>query len=141
MKTIIFLLFSGLSTLAFGQESEETRLLIFDSTDLKIIMRADSILSKPSQWNKQDDRVCDDDILSGKYSLFCCLYKASVDIAKEYNHRRAAMQIVRFTLEKYENGRVVNHRLMDWNNHPDTTFEEVKKVLGESIEIVQKQLK
>jgi hypothetical protein len=51
------------------------------------------------------------------------------------------MQIIRFTLEKYENGRVKEHRLMDWNNHPDTTFEEVKKVLKESMEEVKRQLK
>jgi hypothetical protein len=30
---------------------------------------------------------------------------------------------------------------MDWNNHPDTTFEEVKKVLKESMEEVKQQLK
>jgi hypothetical protein len=51
------------------------------------------------------------------------------------------MQIVRFTLEKYENGRVKEHRLMDWNNHPDTSFGEVKKLLKESIEAVKKKLK
>ncbi len=50
------------------------------------------------------------------------------------------MQLVRFTLEKYKNGRVVNHRLMDWNNHPDTTFEAMKKVLKESIDKVKSQL-
>lgn len=49
-------------------------------------------------------------------------------------------QIVRFTLKKYENGRVINHRLMDWNNHPETTFDEVKKVLQESIEEIKTNL-
>ncbi len=72
--------------------------------------------------------------------MFCSLYKASIDILGEYNHRRAGMQIVRFTLEKYEYGRVKEHRLMDWNNHPYTTFEDVNKVLRESIEAVKKQL-
>jgi len=52
-----------------------------------------------------------------------------------------AMQIGRFTIEKDENGRVENHRLMDRNNHPDTRFEEVKKVLSESIETDKQQLK
>jgi hypothetical protein len=81
------------------------------------------------------------EITNGKFSLFCSLYKASFDIAGEYIHRRSAMQIIRFTLKKYENGRVKEHRLMDWNNHPDTTFEEVKKVLKESMEEVKRQLK
>ena len=118
----------------------EKRELVFDSIDLKIIQRADSILSDAAVWNKQDDRKCDDDITNGKYSLFCALYKASIDVSGEYIHRRPGLQIVRFTLEKYENGRVVNHRLMDWNNHIDTTFEEVKQVLRESEEIVKQQL-
>jgi hypothetical protein len=76
-----------------------------------------------------------------KIQSFFSLYKASFDIAGEYIHRKSAMQIVRFTLEKYENDRVKEHRLMDWNNHPDTTFKEVKKVLKESMEAVKRQLK
>ncbi|MBN7817019.1 DUF6197 family protein [Algoriphagus pacificus] len=142
MKQILLLL-SVLFTsqIAIAQTNEENRDLVFDSIDLKIIQRADSILSDSTKWNKQDDRICDDDIANGKYSLFCALYKASVDITGEYIHRRPAMQNVRFTLEKYENGRVVNHRLMDWNNHPDTRFEEVKKVLKESKDEVKRQIK
>jgi len=141
MKQILFFL-SVLFTsqLAIAQSSEENRNLVFNSIDLKIIQRADSILYDTSKWNKQDDRKCDDDIANGRYSLFCALYKASIDISGEYIHRRSAMQIVRFTLERYDNGRVVHHRLMDWNNHPDTSFEEVKTVLKESIDKVNGQL-
>ena len=141
MKTIIFISIFLISLATVGQTTEENRNLVFDSLDLKIIQRADSILSEPSKWNKQDDRECNDDIANGKYSLFCLLYKASIDITGVYVHRRSGMQIVRFTVEKYENGRVKEHRLMDWNNHPDTSFEEVKKVLRESIEAVKQQLK
>jgi len=141
MKTIIFISIFLISLSTVAQTTEENRNLVFDSLDLKIIRRADSILSDTSKWNKQDDRECNDDIANGKYSLFCSLYKASVDITGEYVHRRSAMQIVRFTLEKYENGRGKEHRLMDWNNHPDTKFEEVKEVLRESIEAVKQKLK
>ncbi|RYF91385.1 MAG: hypothetical protein EOO03_01480 [Chitinophagaceae bacterium] len=119
--------------------SNENRELVFDDIDLKIIERADTILSDSSKWHKNDDRVCEDDLANGRYSLFCALYKASIDITGEYAHRRAALQQVRFVLEKYENGRVKEHRLMDWNNHPDTKFEEVKKVIRESIEIIKRR--
>ncbi|RYY52577.1 MAG: hypothetical protein EOO09_20975 [Chitinophagaceae bacterium] len=118
----------------------ESRDLVFDSLDLKIIQRADSILTDTSRWHKNDDRVCNDDITNGKYSLFCALFKASVDLTGVYQHRRPGMQQVRFVLEKYENGRVKEHRLMDWNNHPDTGFDEVKKVLRESILLVKTQI-
>lgn len=142
MRAVIFILITLLTLSAGAQDTAtENRNLIFDATDLRIIQRADSILSSPLIWNKQDDRECNDDISSGKFSLYCALYKASIDIAGVYIHRRAAMQIVRFTLEKYESGRVKEHRLMDWNNHPDTTFDEVKKVMKEAIQTVKQQLK
>ena len=142
MRNVIVIFGTLLTLCANAQDTtEENRNLIFDSSDLKIIQRADSILSSPSIWNKQDDRECNDDISKGYYSLYCALYKASIEITGVYVHRKAAMQIVRFILEKYENGRVKNHRLMDWNNHPDTTFDEIKKVLKESIQTVKQQLK
>jgi len=142
MRNVILILSAFLTLYARAQDTtKEDRNLVFDSSDLKIIQRADSLLSSSSIWNKQDDRECSDDISTGHYSLYCALYKASIEITGVYVHRRAAMQIVRFTLEKYENGRVKNHRLMDWNNHPDTSFEEVKKVLKESIETVKQQLR
>ena len=142
MRNVIVIFGTILTLCASAQDTtEENRNLIFDSSDLKIIQRADSILSSPSIWNKQDDRECNDDISKGYYSLYCALYKASIEITGVYVHRRAAMQIVRFTLEKYDNGRVINHRLMDWNNHPDTTFDEIKMVLRESMQSVKQQLK
>ena len=142
MRNVIVIFGTILTLCASAQDNtEENRNLVFDSSDLKIIQRADSILSSPSIWNKQDDRECNDDISKGHYSLYCALYKASIEITGVYVHRKAAMQIVRFILEKYENGRVKNHRLMDWNNHPVTTFDEVKKVLKESIQTVKQQLK
>ncbi len=140
MKSVFVILFLTLCTpLASGQNTEN-RQLEFDSIDLKIIEQAHAVLSDASDWHKQDDRKCDDDIRNESYSLFCALYKGSIDVAGDYIHRRPAMQVVRFTLEKYEDGRVVNHRLMDWNNHPDTTFEEIKTVFRESIEEVKRRL-
>ena len=124
-----------------GQGNPENRNLVFDSKDLKILIRADSILSDSTKWNKNDDRECEDDLTKDEYSLFCALFKASIDVIGEYVHRRPAMQIVRFTIEKHGIDRVKQHRLMDWNNHPETTFAEVKKVLQESIEAIKKQLK
>ena len=111
-----------------------------DSLDLKIVQAADEILNDSAKWHKNDDRECTDDIANNRYSLFCALAKASVDVAGTYEHRRAGMQITRFVLERYENGRVKEHRLMDWNNHKDTTFDEVKKVLREAIDAISQKL-
>ncbi len=137
----ILILLLLMAHVAIGQSAEENRNLVFDHADLKIIQKADSILSDSTKWNKQDDRECADDIKNGKYSLYCALYKASVDVTGTYVHRRAAIQIVRFTVEKYDNGSIKEHRLMDWNNSPATSFATLKMVLRESMEVVEKRLK
>jgi len=118
----------------------KSKALVFDSIDLQIIQKADSILSDETKWNKGDDRYCFDDIHNGRYSLFCALHKASVAVTGEYIHRRAVMQQIRFTIEKYEQDRVINHRLMDWNNHPETNFEELRQVLKEVKDSIELQL-
>lgn len=142
MDTIkrIILVFGFLMVSAFVSAQTENRDLRVDSLDLKIVQEADMLLKDSSKWHKNDDRECKDDIANGTYSLFCALQKASINVTGTYEHRRASMQITRFTLEKYENGRVKEHRLMDWNNHPDTTFEEVKKVLRETIAAISEKL-
>ena len=141
MKVIIvFLLIVNIPQLTCGQGNKENRYLVFDSTDLKIIQRAISLFPDETKWSQKDDRECEDDMAKGKFSLFCALFKASIDVTGEYIHRRPAMQIVRFTIEKHGIDRVEHHRMMDWNNHPATTFNEVKNVLKESMEEIKKQL-
>ncbi len=63
------------------------------------------------------------------YSLYCALVKASEEVvgAWEDEPLRPAIRMVRFTLNKYQNRRFKGKPLRDWNNHPDTTFEELKK--------------
>ena len=109
--------------------------------DLRILRRADALLGDASVWNRQDDRVCDDDEASGKRSLFCALQKADREILGEYQHRNVALQEVRFVIQDATRDRQTEmviralrrfglpHRLMDFNNLPETRFEDVKQVL------------
>lgn len=114
--------------------------LNFYVSDLIIIQKADSILPDTSRWNRHDDRKCDDDIAEGKYSLFCALYKASVDVIGEYLHRRTVMQEVRFVIARYYRDRFNHHRLMDFNNNPETTLEDIRDVLAKSEDAIREQL-
>jgi hypothetical protein len=114
--------------------------LNFYLSDLVIVQRADSLLSDTARWNRNDDRNCGDDIAAGKYSLFCALYKASLDFAGEYLHRRTVMQEVRFIIGKYYRSRFNRHRLMDFNNNPKTTIEDVRDVLAKSEKTIREQL-
>lgn len=109
--------------------------------DLRILQRADALLGDASVWNRHDDRVCDDDEASGKRSLFCALQKADREILGEYQHRSVALQEVRFAVQDATRNRQAEmavralrrfsfpHRLMDFNNLPETRFEDVKHVL------------
>ena len=111
------------------------------SEDLRILTRADEILRDESVWNRQDDRGCNDDNARGQWSLFCALEKACVEVLGQYDHRRAALQEVRFAVEDATRGRQFEHRLMDFNNLPETQFGDVKRVLQVSMERVATRLR
>jgi hypothetical protein len=97
--------------------------------DLRIMDRAIGILKDEASWNRKDDRECADDTANRKWSLFCALELACTEVLGEYDHRRVALQEVRFAVEDATHGREFEHRLMDFNNLPETRFEDVRNVL------------
>ena len=107
--------------------------------DLRVLQRADALLKDPASWNRHDDRVCSDDEATGKRSLFCALQKADTEVLGTYEHRNVALQEVRFAVEDATRDRQMMfdalrhfrlpHRLMDFNNLPDTRFEDIHNVL------------
>jgi len=96
--------------------------------DLRILQRADAILSSAAVWNRHDTRVCKPTDKS--WSLFCAMEKASLDVLGEYRHREVALQEVRFAVEDATRGIEFEHRMMDYNNLPTTRFEDVNKILA-----------
>ena len=124
------------------QLSNSQHYLVFEPADLEILQLTDDLLSDSAKWNKNDDRECDDDKVNGNYSLNCAMVQASEEVVGSYDSDalRPAIRMVLFTLKKYENKRVVGRIAQEWNNHPDTKFEELKQVLKESIDEVKKQI-
>ena len=117
----------------------ESRDQTITEEDLLILQRAKKILSDESVWDRQDDRNCDEN--DNSWSLFCALWKASIETLGEYKHRRVAMQEVRFAIEDVSEGREFQHRLMDFNNLSSTTFSDIHKVLQIATERVESRLK
>src|SRR5262245_1248185 len=105
----------------------EQRDIPVTTQDLRILDRADSILSDPAKWNRHDNRICTP--ADTTWSLFCALQRASVEVLGEYDHRRAALQEVRFAIEAAAPGKQFEHRLRDYNNLSTTRFEDIKGVL------------
>jgi hypothetical protein len=109
--------------------------------DLRILEKAQGLLKDDAAWNRQDDRQCADDEASGKRSLFCALQKACIDVLGRYDHRRVALQEVRFAVEDATRGREFEHRLRDFNNLPDTRLADIQRVLRVAMERVKTRLK
>ena len=116
--------------------------LVFDTVDLETLKRADALLSAPSKWSKNHGDNCDDNIAKGKYSLGCSLRVASLEVVGEWEDdpQRPAMRLIKLTLEQDKNRRFVGNVVKEWNNHPDTKFEEVKELLRKCIDAIEKQL-
>ena len=109
--------------------------------DLAILVRAETLLRDASAWNRADDRECKDDEATGKRSLFCALQKACIDVLGTYDHRRAALQEVRFAVEDATRGKEFEHRLRDFNNLPTTRLADVQRVLVVAQERISARLK
>lgn len=105
-------------------------------TDLRIVRRAGQILDSPDKWNRADTRICPADAKT--FSIYCALEKATMELSGQFEHRGAAMQEARFVIEAIApNASKYEHRLMDYNNDPSTTFVDV----GEFFQLLQDRIR
>ena len=109
--------------------------------DLRILERADALLKDESAWNRNDDKACDDDKASGKWSLFCALDTACIEVLGRCDHTQVALQEARFAVEEATPGKQFEGRLMGFNNLPETRFADVKQVLRTATQRVAARLK
>jgi hypothetical protein len=62
-------------------------------------------------------------------------------VSKKFEHRGAAMQEARFAIDEVlAKGNHYEHRLMDYNNDPKTTFADVQKFFTLIEERIKKRL-
>jgi hypothetical protein len=111
------------------------------SDDLRILTDAAALLKDESVWNRADDRECKDDEATGKRSLFCALQKACIDVLGKYDHRRVALQEVRFAVEDATRGQDFEHRLKNFNNLPTTRLTDIQAVFEVAADRVRSRLK
>jgi len=95
--------------------------------DIRIINRSIELLADLKTWNKNDDRTCPPN--PQRWSMFCALMQATEEVSGSVHYRQPALQAVREVLNEVGGNRVSKHRLMDYNNHPDTTLEEIHNLL------------
>jgi hypothetical protein len=97
------------------------------SDDLAILDRATALIPSAAVWNKNDNRECAPK--AEKLSLFCALMQATTEISGGVHYRQPAMQAVREELNRVDPLRIKTHRIMDFNNHPDTKLDEIHALL------------
>ena len=95
-------------------------------TDIDILLAAKELLSDESKWTRHEEQQCDMD--ATQWTLFCALQKASFEVTGDFHLRRAALQEARVATEEVT-GKNLARRLLDFNNMPSTTFEDIQKVL------------
>ena len=95
--------------------------------DLQIAKLARQILDSPAKWNRADNRVCPAGAKT--FSLYGALETATVQVSGKAEHRGAALQEARFVIDEIAGDRNYEHRLMNYNNDPTTTFEDIQEVL------------
>jgi hypothetical protein len=94
--------------------------------DLQIVKRAREILDSPSKWNRADNRECPGGAKT--FSLYCALQVATNEVSGKAAHRGAALQEARFVIDEIAAERKYEHRLMNYNNDPTTTFADIQEV-------------
>jgi hypothetical protein len=108
-------------------------------TDLIIIERARTLLNEGKNWKRTDNRVCNNNQYPDKLSLFCALYKASLETEPEYLHRRPAMEAIRQAIHEIHPKFKYRHSIMALNNHAES-FDEIDAMLQRGMEIIKKKL-
>jgi hypothetical protein len=82
--------------------------------DIRIIQRAEALLSDEKVWNKEDNRACPPN--PQKWSLFCALQQATEEISGGIHYRQPALQMAREVLNEVGGNRLGKHRLMDYKS-------------------------
>jgi hypothetical protein len=73
--------------------------------------------------------------------VHCALERATSDVSGNFEPRSAAMQEARFVIDEVlAKGNTYEHRQMNYNNDPKTTFADVQKFFRLLEERIQKRL-
>ncbi|MGV3726441.1 DUF6197 family protein [Hydrogenophaga sp.] len=110
-----------------------------NAEDIAIIARAIELLPSNERWNKNDDRKCPPG--QRQLSMFCALQQATTEISGGVHYRQPALQAVREVLNTVDPARIKTHRIMDFNNHPDTTLAEVHALMRKAQSNLEKDIR
>jgi hypothetical protein len=98
-------------------------------TDIEIVKKVEAILDSPAKWDRASSQNCSADAKT--VGLYCAFQAASVAVTGKPDYDgpaiREARQLISSTAP---NAPRYSARLVDYNNDPTTTFEEVQRLLN-----------
>lgn len=125
---LIFFIKTKIQNRTIEEWADKNRMI--SKQDIQVIEESLHFFDNEKNWDKLDDRLC---LPTEQKSLFCSLALSSQEIIGRYDHRGIPSQEVRSTIEDEYSSRWSKHPLLDFNNHPDTTINDVRKVLSMTI--------
>jgi hypothetical protein len=102
-----------------------------NAVDKEILDHASRVITSEAVWNRADDRQCRAD--ATKWSIYCAVERAMIEVTGGFNHRRPAGQVVRQIVDERSANRHYSHRMMDYNNDPQTVMADVRSLFAEAI--------
>jgi hypothetical protein len=120
--------------LVLGIPDYERRDIKVTQVDLEILNEANNLLLNEKAWKKEHPEDCNK---TQELDLYCALEAASKNVTGQYVHRQPALQEVRFVIDDKFKNRWSKHRLLDFNSHKDTSFQDIRSVLNKAISIVK----
>ena len=99
--------------------------------DRQVLERAATIITSDSVWNRADNRKCP--ATATRWSIYCAVERAEVEVTGGFHHRRPAMELVRTIVDERTATKTYQHRLMDYNNDRTTRLDDVRSLFREAI--------
>lgn len=97
-------------------------------TDIEIVKRAETILDSPAKWDRASTQECKAGAKT--FGLYCLFEAASTAVTGKFDEQGPGIKEARKLIgTTAPNAAKYSARLVDYNNDPTVTFEEVQKLL------------
>ena len=97
-------------------------------TDIKILKKVQEIMDSPAKWNRASTQDCNP--AAKTFGLYCAFEAASIAVTGKSGYDGPAMSEVRQLITRTApNATHYSARLVDYNNDPTITFQDLQKLL------------
>jgi hypothetical protein len=96
--------------------------------DIEVVKKVEAILGSPAKWDKSSTFRCEKD--AATFGLYCAFEAASIAVTGKSDNGGPGIAEVRQLISRTApNAERYNARLIDYNNDPTVTFEDMQRLL------------